>query len=101
MEYRLIIHPFAELELEEAKDWYSLQQGNLGNEFVIEIDKIIIRIIENPFQFSKEKKQIRKAVVKRFPYSLFFYEDNFTINIFAVFHSSRNPVIWKKRFENK
>lgn len=101
MEYKLIINPFAELELEEAKDWYNLQQDNLGNEFVMEIDKTIIRIIENPFQFPKEKKQIHKAVVKNFPYYLFFYVDDFLINIFAVFHSSRNPMIWKKRFENK
>jgi hypothetical protein len=101
MEYKLIINPFAELELEEAKDWYNLQQDNLGNEFVMEIDKTIIRIKENPFQFPKEKKQIRKAVAKRFPYSLFFYVDDLIINIFAIFHSSKNPMIWKKRFENE
>ncbi len=101
MAYKIIINPFAELELEEAKKWYNLQQKNLGNEFVKEIDKTIIRIEQNPLQFPKEREQIRRAVVRRFPYSLFFYVDDFIINIFAVFHSSRNPIIWKKRFDNK
>lgn len=99
MKYQLIINPFAEQELEETKGWYNLQKENLGREFVLEIDKTIIRITENPFQFPKEKKLIRKAVVDIFPYSLFFYVDNLTINLFAVFHSNRNPLIWKNRFD--
>ena len=56
MEYKLIINPFAELELEDAKDWYNSQKDNLGSEFIMEIDKIIIRISEKPFQFPKVKK---------------------------------------------
>lgn len=38
--YNLLINPFAELELEEAKDWYNLQQNNLGDKFINEIETI-------------------------------------------------------------
>ena len=89
------------LELDEAKEWYDLQQNNLGERFVNEIDKTVIRINDNPFQFPKERKQIRKAVVNNFPYSIFFYVTDNLINVFAVFHSSRNPMIWKKRFHEQ
>lgn len=99
--YNLLINPFAELELEEAKDWYNLQQDDLGERFVKEIDKTIIRINENPFQFPKEMKKIRKAIVNDFPYSIFFYMTDNLINVFAIFHSSRNPMIWKKRFRER
>jgi toxin ParE1/3/4 len=99
--YNLLINPFAELELEEAKDWYNLQQDDLGERFVKEIEKTIIRITENPFQFPKEIKQIRKAIVNDFPYSIFFYVADNLINVFAIFHSSRNPMIWKKRFRER
>ena len=99
--YNLLINPFAELELEEAKDWYNLQQDYLGERFVKEIDKTIIRITENPFQFPKETKQIRKAIVNDFPYSIFFYVADNLINVFAIFHSGRNPMIWKKRFRER
>lgn len=97
-EYQIIISPIAEQELEEAKEWYDSQKQNLGNEFVLEIDKAITRISENPFQFLEIKKYVRRAIVSRFPYSLFFYINDMNINIFAVFHLSRNPTIWKKRF---
>ena len=99
--YKLLINPFAELELDEAKEWYNLQQEDLGERFVKEIDKTVFRINENPLQFPKEKKQIRKARVNNFPYSIFFYTTNDLINVFAVFHSSRNPLIWKKRFNEQ
>ena len=99
--YKLLINPFAELELDEAKEWYNLQQNNLGERFVNEIDITVIRIRENPFQFPKEKKQIRKAVVNNFPYSILFNVADNLINIFAVFHSSRNPMIWRKRFNEQ
>ncbi len=101
MEYKLIINPFAEQELKDATEWYNLQQENLGGDFLQEIDKTITRITENPFQFPKERKQIRKAIVKRFPYLLFFYVDDLIINVFAVFNTSRNPMIWKSRFKDK
>ncbi len=99
--YKLLINPFAEFELAEAKEWYDLQQNNLGERFVNEIDKTVIRINDNPFQFPKERKQIRKAVVNNFPYSILFYVTENLINIFAVFHSSRNPMSWEKRFNEQ
>lgn len=100
-DYKLLINPFAELELIQAKEDYNLQKEDLGERFVKEIDKTITRINKNPFQFPKEKKKIRKAVVSNFPFIIFFYVVDNTINVFAVFHSSRNPMIWKKRFKNK
>jgi len=96
-DFQLIINPFAEEDLKEAKKWYNSQLDNLGDDFLKEVGKTISYIKENPFQFQKARKQIRMAVVKRFPYSIYFVVNNQTVNVFAVFHSSRNPKIWKKR----
>lgn len=99
IDYNLIINSVAEKELEEATNWYNIQKENLGKSFVLEVDNTIMRILENPFQFPKVKKQIRRAVVRRFPYSIFFYVDDFTVNIFAIFHTSRNPKLWNNRLK--
>ena len=99
--FSLLINPFAEADLTDAKDWYDLQKDNLGVEFVEEVKKSIFRIQENPKQFPVVKKNIRKALVKRFPFLIFFYVENDLINVFAVFHVSRNPIIWKKRFNKR
>jgi len=99
--YKLIINPFAEIEIKETRNWYNLQKDNLGEEYLQEIKKTTIRIQENPLQFPKIKNKIRKVVISRFPFSIYFYIDELTINVFAVFHTSRNPMIWKERFDNK
>lgn len=99
--YKLIINPFAEIEIKETRNWYNLQKDNLGEEYLQEIKKTAIRIPENPFQFPKIKKKRRKVVVNKFPFSIYFYINELTINVFAVFHTSRNPMIWKQRFDSK
>ena len=95
--YNLIINPFAEEDIKESMEWYNLQKEKLGEEFFQEIKKTAFSIKENPFQFEEIKNEIRQAIIKRFPFLMFFYIDGSTINIFAVFHQKRNPRIWKKR----
>lgn len=51
MEHSLIINPFAEVEIKNARNWYDLQKDNLGEEFLLEIKEIIFRLKENPLQF--------------------------------------------------
>ena len=82
-----------------SKQWYDEQQDGLGFEFIAEIKKTIKRIEQNPLQFPKEKTYIHKALVDRFPYSIFFYINDITINIFAIFNHSRNPKIIGQRYK--
>lgn len=95
--YSLIINPFAESDLKISADWYSLQKERLDGEFIEEIEKTILRILENPLQFPIVRKHIRMAILKRFPYGLYFYVADNVINVFAVFHFSRNPKVLRKR----
>jgi plasmid stabilization system protein ParE len=87
----------AKLDLRHAKNWYNIQRENLGNEFLYEIEKLLKQIQANPEQFPKSRNEIRKAVLYRFPYCLYFVLKSNKINIVAVFHDSRNPIIWKER----
>jgi plasmid stabilization system protein ParE len=87
----------AKLDLFQAKNWYNLQRKNLENEFLFEIDILQAQILTNPEQFPKSRNEIRKAVLKRFPFCLYFVLKSNTIKIIAVFHNSRNPIIWKER----
>ncbi|MFV0591504.1 MAG: hypothetical protein ACK5M7_08970 [Draconibacterium sp.] len=96
-DYRLIINPFAELDLKLAKEWYDLQRFKLGEEFLLEVEKVLSRIVKSPKQFPQVLKNVRKAVVSRFPFSVYFTVIETRIVVFAVFHNSRNPIIWKKR----
>jgi toxin ParE1/3/4 len=89
----------AKLDIQHAYKWYNSQKENLGHEFLSELDDLQIQIKSNPKQFPKIRKVIRKAVLKRFPYSIYFIIQSNIIKIFAVFHNSRNPIIWKQRIK--
>lgn len=97
--YRLIINAFAKADLEIATDWYSSRKEGLNQEFIDEIEKAIRRIQDNPRQFAVVKWQIRMSIVKRFPYGIYFYVVADVINVFAVFHFSRNPKVLRKRLK--
>lgn len=98
-ENKLVIGPFAEEDLKEAKEFYELQKEGLGDEFVGEVEKTIEKIIDNPLQFQKVKKDMRKVGVTRFPFGVFYVFRDSMINVLSVFHFSRNPKIWKDRFK--
>lgn len=89
----------AEIDLEHAKDWYEIQKENLGDEFLVAISETLLHIKKDPNHFSQTKKNTFKAVVKRFPFSIYFTIINEQIIVFAVFHHSRNPIVWKNRLK--
>jgi plasmid stabilization system protein ParE len=95
--YRVIVNAFAKADLEIAVDWYASQKVGLDEEFINEIEKAILRIQDNPRLFAVVRKQIRMSIVKRFPYGIYFYVTGDIINVFAVFHFSRNPKVLRKR----
>ncbi|MBP9581322.1 MAG: hypothetical protein KBE38_04110 [Ignavibacterium sp.] len=52
---------------------------------------------QNPEAFPKVFKEIRRILLKKFPFGLFYLIDKDRIIVFAVFHASRNPNQWKER----
>lgn len=97
MNYRLIIRPEAEAELEEAFVWYEQQVTGLGSQFLIALDASINALRRNPFQYPIVYKNIRRALIRRFPYQVFYVLNDMQIIIIAVFHGMRNPSAWQNR----
>jgi plasmid stabilization system protein ParE len=97
MNYRLIIRPEAEFDLEDAFAWYESQDPGLGSEFVRAIDASISTIGRNPLAYRLIYQQARRALVRRFPYSLFYVVEEDTIFVIACFHTKRNPTDWQDR----
>ena len=94
---RLTILPQAELDVSDAAAWYEEQRAGLGDEFLDELDSILRRVIKDPLQFPKIKKQIRRALLRRFPYSVYFGLSKETVELIAVLHQRRDPRTWERR----
>ena len=67
MKYRLVVRPPVKAEIRTAARHYELQQLGLGREFVGEVDAVLNRLKENPFQYQALHRDTRRAIVHRFP----------------------------------
>ena len=99
MSYRLNIRPEAEADVMEAALWYEQRNPGLGEEFVAELNQAITPLLENPFAFPviRRRHEVRRALMRRFPYKIFFTLENDTVFIHAVLHGHRHDRHWKAR----
>lgn len=89
--------PEAENELAEARQWYAHQRADLDLEFMQSIDDAMSRIVASPSQYPNIYKSLRRIVVRRFPFAIFYEVAANETQIIAVFHSRRDPERWKSR----
>ena len=87
----------AEDELAEAALWYQDRREGLGVEFLEEAERVFERIEENPRQYQVVHLDIRRADLRRFPYSVYYVVHQDVVGILAVHHNSRDPRRWKWR----
>lgn len=97
MKVKILFHPEAEKEIDDAVIWYRKQLIGLELEFIKCIDEVIRKIKKEPELYPFIFENYRKAVVKRFPFIIIYEKVKSTIRILAVFHSRRNPKGIKNR----
>jgi plasmid stabilization system protein ParE len=94
----LIFHEDASAEVEEAVAWYEERREGLGSEFRQELEALLGRIQQNPQAFLQYNDQgVRRGLLRRFPYTVFFREYEDRIWIAAVVHQKRKPGYWSAR----
>ena len=97
MSYIVHIQPDAEIDLEEAAAWYELQQKRLGHNFLDEVQGTFDQIENNPNLYPVVYRSIRRAIMNRFPFAVYYQLKEETVIVIAVMHGSRHPARWKKR----
>lgn len=93
----LIFLPEAEKELAEAIDWYESRGKGIGAEFLRSFEASLSAISRNPLQFQAVEGEVRRALLRRFPYSIMYVVAGEDLLILACFHASRNPQRWRER----
>ena len=90
-------HPDAELELNQAIDYYSSIEVDLGYDFAIEIYAAIKRAEQHPEAWAVLDGDIRRSLAHRFPYGVLYSIEDGGIYVIAVMHLHRQPDYWKER----
>jgi len=97
MAYELIIRPEAKADLLDAFHWYQDRKDGLGYDFKLCVDEVMSKIQRNPLAYKTIFQEIRRAIIKRFPFGVFYIADNNHVVVLAVLHARRDPSNWKKR----
>ena len=97
MTQNIIIRPEAVDDIFSAYDWYEEQQLGLGAEFAQELSNNMDLIIELPKMYSELYRGIRRALLKRFPFGVYYLVNEETNIVLAVLHLAMDPERWKSR----
>ena len=100
MSRRLILRPEAEGDIVAARDWYEERRRGLSLEFRAALDESLSRIEANPELHARVYRDLRRAVLRRFPFGVFYVILAEVTSVVAVFHTSRNPASWQGRYRH-
>ena len=92
-----LFRPAAAADIERAYVWYERERPGLGEEFLAEVFTSVQAVLARPEVFPILHRQTRRALVRRFPYALFFRMMGERIVFVACFHVRRSPSVWKQR----
>ena len=95
--YQLLVRRQAQLDVEEAALWYERKRVGLGFRLIGEIDAVLRRIESAPLQFPKNAPDVRRGLLRKFPYSIYFLIGDQAIEVIAVLHQHRHPETWRTR----
>lgn len=97
MRLPVLIRRDAEEDLTEAFRWYEERREGLGGEFLLCIDAVLESISRHPSFYSVVHRQVHRALVRRFPYGVFYLTEDNRVVVVAVMHAKRAPSKWKDR----
>ena len=94
---RLIYHPDAEIELIEAAEFYERRVTSLGAQFLDAVDHAIGAILDAPTRWNAVETDLRRYLMPRFPYAIYYRTAPDEIRILALEHHSRDSDYWRYR----
>jgi plasmid stabilization system protein ParE len=98
---KLQFRPKARADLREASAFYAEkdEDGRLVHRFLGSIERTLLKISENPQSYFVFHRDVRRAKLNRFPYSIYFRVQGDVIEVFGVMHSKRDPDFLRHRLE--
>ena len=96
---KVVFHSEAAEELAAAAEWYEAVQAGLGADFLGEALRAVTAISESPATWLAVlgKRNVRKFLLARFPYAVYYVPGEDEILVLAVAHGSRRPGYWRHR----
>lgn len=96
---RLLVRAAAEADILEAARWYEQRSPGLGGEFLRAVDVALAEIARGPERYPLVHGEARRALLRHFPYGVFFVATPEFVSVVACVHARRDPRRWQGRSE--
>lgn len=97
MSYKVLLRPEAEVDFLDAVTYYEGNFKGLGTDFINSVETTLQSISHQPESFPIVYKNVRRSLIKKFPFGILYIVGENKIIVLAVFHFSRDPKNWKRR----
>lgn len=97
MSLPVVVRPQAAAEILDARQWYEERRAGLGEVFRSAVDEVVERVSSQPRLFPRVHGEMRRALVHRFPFGLYFEIVEDQVVVLGVVHGHRDPNVWKSR----
>ena len=81
-------------DLAAGFSYYGDQTQGLGESFLTAVDAVFDAIERYPQMFAQVHGEVRRALVSRFPYAVFYRVESKRVVVLAVLHTARDPKLW-------
>ena len=93
----LVFTPKAGADIRSIHRWYETQQRGMGNQFRVAVEALTSQIQRSPERYRLAADCFHRALLRRFPFEMFYEFDDQKVVIHLVFHTSQNPQRWRER----
>jgi len=89
--------PATATDLEASHQWYETQRSGLGAQFLDCVLACLERVRRSPERGERVGGHYRRALVRRFPYAVFYEYDRQTVTVYGIVHTARDASKWHTR----
>ena len=90
MKYRVRFRSLARADVRRELRRYGHEAPHMVASFSEELDAVVASLEENPQIYQSVYRESRRALMARFPYSIYFLVEENLVIVFAVVHQSRD-----------
>lgn len=92
MASKLILHPEAQLEIQDAIEWYESQQLGLGADFLNYLEGYFQTLRNGKVLFPIKREPVfRELPLRRFPFVIICEQSVEKVIIYSVFNTHQDP----------
>lgn len=89
-----VFHPAAAADVEDAWHWHEARRDGLGDELLDVVEATLAHVVAHPESAPVVHGDVRRRLLRRFPYGLFYRVVDGQVVVVACFHARQDPRVW-------